>query len=112
MSHNRKAPVVLLSGIVMWDEIPEDVKAELLNPKFSSRSHYSRSTYADGCHGPLCQKAERDRSRRRTEYRAARSGRKYTPAPRTPEDLATDALLDRIIDWVRNQPKPLSEAVA
>lgn len=61
----------------MWAELPEDIRAELEDEEYITRKHYSRSTYALGCHGPLCQKAERDRGRRRNEQRA---GEGYTPA--------------------------------
>lgn len=86
----------------MWDELSDDIKAELTDKRFPNRSHHSRSTYADGCRGPLCRKSERDRSRRRTAYRAQRKGKPYAPVPRAPEDLALDAHLDQVVAWLKD----------
>lgn len=63
----------------MWDNLPDDIREELTNPEFISRKHCSRATYALGCHGPLCRKAERDRSRIRNEAKAEAKGRDYEP---------------------------------
>lgn len=82
----------------MWTELPEDVLFELSDPAFLTRQHYSRATYAKGCHGPLCKRRERERARKRTETRAKRKGREYIPNEdiRLQED---EALMERIIVW-------------
>ena len=77
-------------------DYPEDVLEELNDPRFATRMHYSRSTYAMGCHGPLCRRAERDRERKRTEARALAAGREYIPNM-TAREVERDALLNRII---------------
>ena len=82
----------------MWDELPEDVHDELTDERFTGRKHYKRATYAKGCHGPLCRKAEKDRGRERNEQRAREAGRTYRPAlayRRTDRE----AELDIIIAW-------------
>lgn len=81
-------------------EKPEnrDIYDELMDEKYAHRRHYSRATYADGCHGPLCRKAEKDRGRRRTEYRAEREGREYIPKEYIRQG-DRDGLLNFIISW-------------
>ena len=78
----------------MWDDLPKDILAELTDEKYRSRKHYSRATYAIGCHGPLCQKAERDRGRKRNEQRG---GDSYEPALkiRVPDPKN----IEDIIEW-------------
>lgn len=63
-----------------------DVEAELADERFASRKHGSRATYSIGCHGPLCRRAETLRGRRRSEQRADKANREYTPSLRTPRD--------------------------
>lgn len=60
-------------------KLPDDVRTELSNEKYINRMHYSRATYAKGCHGPLCRLAERDRGRDRSVILAERAGREYEP---------------------------------
>jgi hypothetical protein len=81
----------------MLDRLPADVRTELADTKFIGRKHYSRGTYALGCHGPLCKKAERDRGRVRNEVNALNSGRAYTPNMLI--RLEEDELLDQIVEW-------------
>jgi hypothetical protein len=88
---------------VQIEELPADVRAELEDPEYITRSHYSRATYAEGCRGPLCRKAERDRGRRRNEHRATEAGREYEA--KSDQRMEDDPLLDRIIDWHRSQIK-------
>lgn len=59
--------------------IAPDVAEELDNEAYGGRSHYSRATYALGCHGPLCRLAETHRGRRRSEARAKAADRDYRP---------------------------------
>lgn len=63
----------------MLDNLPDDVRQELLDPDYWGRKHYSRSTYADGCRGPFCRKSERDRGRFRSADIAEEAGREYQP---------------------------------
>lgn len=88
--------LVEADGIMI--EIPEDVLEELKDERFSTRRHYSRATYAKGCHGPLCRLAETHRGRERNEERATAAGREYRPNldARTTE---REALLAPIITW-------------
>ena len=74
----------------------KDVVEELDDPRFANRQHGSRATAALGCRGTLCRKAERDRSRRRNEQRAIRSGRQFVGGVR---EYDRDDLLDAIIRW-------------
>jgi hypothetical protein len=78
------------------DNLPADVRAELEDEEYATRKHYSRATYALGCHGPLCRKKERDRGRDRNEVRAKNAGRKYRPNQEVRLDNPT---LDEIVDW-------------
>lgn len=66
---------------------------ELIDPDFAHRKHYSRSTYKDGCHGPLCLKSERDKAARRY---ATLNPEKKSRA-RRPEDVERDEYLDAVI---------------
>lgn len=78
----------------MLADLPAAIRAELTDEDFITRKHYSRSTYALGCRGPLCQKAERDRGRKRNQRRG---GEKYRPK----HDWRVSDLdgIDEIIEW-------------
>lgn len=76
------------------EKLERDTLAELTHEKFITRKHYSRSTYKDGCHGPLCLKAERDKAARRY---AARRPDKDTKE-RTAWQIARDAYLEAVIE--------------
>ena len=103
----------------MWTDLPEflrielnkpenlDIIQEINDPKYKSRQHYSRATYAEGCHGPLCRKAERDRGRERNEKRAQAKGKVYKPNENT-RDEARDGLLLLVIDWHINHPDQIA----
>jgi hypothetical protein len=80
-----------------------DIVQELRDPDYASRQHYSRSTYASGCRGPLCRKSEKDRGRKRNEQRATEAGRIYTPSV-DEEANARDPLLDMVIHWHLTHP--------
>ena len=74
----------------------KDVCNELEDPRYANRQHGSRATAALGCGGPLCRKAERDRSRKRNEARAISAGRIYRGGERSYD---RDDLLEAIIEW-------------
>ena len=82
-------------------ELIQHVTAELCDDRYSGQSHYDKNTYANGCRGPLCRKAERDAAAKR--YAALNPDRK--PRPRKPEDIARDAYLNQVIDMVKSQPR-------
>lgn len=85
-----------------WDNLPEDVRDELLAPEFYHRQHHSRSTSRDGCRGPLCNKKEREYKAIRDAKRALKEGRIIKPLPpekRRPGDIFRDELLNRIFAW-------------
>lgn len=86
-------------------EKPEnaDIFFELNDSDYLTRQHYSRATYALGCRGPMCRKAEKDRGRRRNEIRATRQGRKYIPKEEI-RKTDRDALMDFIIHWHLTHP--------
>lgn len=81
----------------MLTDLPDDVREELENPEFASRKHYSRSTYALGCHGPFCRKAEKDRGRERNEDNAKAKGRAYVPNHKIRKN-ERDELLEKLIE--------------
>lgn len=81
----------------MFRNLPDDVKAELEDPEYATRKHYSRATYALGCHGPLCRKAERDRGRGRNERRARDAGREYRPILGL--RVRDDETMEQIVAW-------------
>lgn len=83
-------------------EIPDDVWAELNDEKFMHRQHYSRATYALGCHGPLCKLAEAHRGRRRNEKAAEQAGRDYEPNEAS-RKVTRDEELAPIISWHLNK---------
>lgn len=84
-------------------ELPgmEDVKEELEDPRFASRTHGSRATYALKCHGPLCGKSERDRARRRNRSLAEKEGREYRASSSRKFDR--DDLLTAITIWHKRE---------
>lgn len=82
-----------IEEILEWPEC-EDIKAELNDPRYATRQHYSRATYAKGCDGPLCRKRERDRGRVRNERDG---GEGYRPSANRKYDR--DALMDAIVAW-------------
>lgn len=81
-------------------EKPEnaDIFLELTDSEYITRQHHSRATYALGCRGPLCQKAERDRGRRRQEAKATNAGRTYIPVPQH-RKLDREDLLNAVFEW-------------
>lgn len=93
----------------MWAELPEDVIAELNDPRFENRTHGIRGTYAKaadggkGCRGPLCRKAERDEGADKYARRRARDGKTARSGLKDEEARARDELLDQIILWHRTQ---------
>lgn len=46
------------------DDLKLLVEQELAEEQFSGRTHGRGSTYRDGCRGPLCQRANRNRHKR------------------------------------------------
>lgn len=84
-----------IASILDWPEC-KDIKDELNDPRYANRKHGSRATYAKGCDGPLCSKAERDRSRARNERRAKDAGRDYVPGRRISD---RDVLLEAVEEW-------------
>lgn len=81
-------------------ELPDDVRDELSDPEFINRTHGRRSTYAVGCRGPLCRKAERDEAERKYQRKRARLGAE--PARTGLKDLksrARDEELASIQAW-------------
>ena len=98
----------------MWSELPDDVREEITNERYKNRKHYSRSTYAEGCHGPLCRKAERDRGRKRNAKRANEAGRIYTPNHEARVPTEEEKKLQVILEWylaLEPNPTQLAEAV-
>jgi|SRR6478736_2577318 len=91
----------------MWDsfseEIPEDIKAEILDKAYAARTHGNRACYAAGCRGPLCRKAERDRGLIRHREKAQEEGKTVTPKEAPHPARERDELLDRIISWHRHE---------
>lgn len=81
----------------MWAELPKDVLAELLDPDYTGRSHHKKATYAKGCRGPLCRKAERDEAREDTRLAALAAGREYVQRPTAAQDR--DLELQAIAEW-------------
>lgn len=94
----------------MWDELPDDVKQELEDPRFEGRTHGIRGTYAyakdggKGCRGPLCRKSERDRGHERYDRKRRKAG--FKPARvglQDDEVRARDELLAEIQLWHTGQ---------
>jgi hypothetical protein len=81
----------------MLTNLPDDVRQELEDLKFLTRKHYSRSTYALGCRGPFCRKAEKDRGRKRNKSRALDNGKVYVPNNKIRSD-ERDGILQELID--------------
>lgn len=74
----------------MTDDLISQIVDELLDPNFAGRTHSYRTTYKAGCDGPLCRKAERDRSNRKRA--------KANPERRARSKSAElDAFLDEVI---------------
>lgn len=92
----------MLTNMEKLLDLPElaDVFLELHDSRYVTRLHGSRSTYAIGCHGPLCKKAERDRGRRRNEHTANGKGRTYQPGLDW-RLFDRDELLEAIYLWHR-----------
>lgn len=80
-------------------DLPKDVYEELMDPEYSTRQHYSRATYALGCHGPLCQLSETHRGRKRNEARILADGREYRPRYKIDD---AELALSPIVMWHLN----------
>src|SRR5690349_9242309 len=76
------------------ERLQYQTRAELEDEEFTNRKHYSRSTYKDGCHGPLCLKAERDKAARRYKARKPDKDTKE----RTAWQIARDNYLEGVIE--------------
>lgn len=95
----------------MWTSLPDDlvealalpenhdIISELEDLEYITRRHHSRATYALGCHGPLCRKAERDRGVSRNKQRAALESRPYIPQLEKRAGRERDELLDKVVAW-------------
>lgn len=92
----------------MWDNLADDVLAELKDPDYIGRTHYKKATYAVGCRGPLCKKRERDEARASTERAAREAGRPYVPRP-TPAQERDDEL-NAVIAWHFSERKAAAVA--
>ena len=79
----------------------KDVVDELEDPRYGGRSHGSRATYAIKCRGPLCNKVERDRQRRRNQAKARKAGRPYQASIHRVYDR--DDLLAAITAWHKRE---------
>lgn len=49
------------------EELWDGILTELCDPRWVTRSHNSTGTYDKGCRGPLCRKALRENSRRKSD---------------------------------------------
>ncbi len=78
----------------MTEDLITQLVDELCDPRFEGRKHYSRSTYKDGCHGPLCTKSERDRAAKKRE----RQNPHRRTVPRAEALVWLDVQLDRVIN--------------
>lgn len=89
----------------MWAELPDDVREELEDPRFTSRTHGTRGTYArasdggKGCRGPLCKKAERDDAQKKYAARRAARGMKAEEGKKDEKARARDEELSKIQLW-------------
>lgn len=92
----------------MTESLIGELVDELTNPEFKGRKHYSRSTYKDGCHGPLCTKSERDRAAKKRE----RQNPHRRTVPRAADLVALDEHLDKVIDALGLRTDDQVEALA
>lgn len=83
--------------MLLLNELAAEVAAELSDERFAGKRHYDRNRYAEGCHGPLCKKAERDRAN--AKYAANNPNRKRRP--RKADAIVRDAYLDQVIALLR-----------
>ena len=89
------------------EELKVEIHKELNEGPLAHRTHYSKATYADGCRGPMCTKAERDETKARQERKFRKTGLPYRPQYDTPENCERDDFLNQVI-WRhrRNRDKP------
>lgn len=85
-----------MNAVKTLDDLPADVLDEIQDEEYINRTHGRRSTYAVGCHGPLCRKAERDRGRPRMRVLRGLDPSDMEPDTKARED---DVLLDRYLTW-------------
>lgn len=92
------------TDIQAWESLPQDIRDELSDPEYSHRQHFSRATYALGCHGPLCRKRERDRGRIRYAKRGGVLGKAYTPVigSRVEDPEGIDDIIAQHFEELRN----------
>jgi hypothetical protein len=81
-------------------ELKAECQAEI-NGEFSHRIHYSKGTYASGCRGPMCRKAERDKTKERQEAKYRKSGLPYRPQVDDHETCIREDALNLIIFYHR-----------
>lgn len=97
---------------ITLENLPEEIRREILDPEFANRRHYSRATSAKGCHGPLCRLAERESRARRYRERKANQGEGVKEYDLGEERRAEEAYLHRVIAWyyMWNNDRKLQES--
>lgn len=90
----------------MLGDLGAQVMDELMDDEFDTFTHGIKSTYTNGCRGPLCRKAERDTCAKRYRERMGRLGRPVREyAPR--ETAYPEEWLQSVIDWHRAERKKM-----
>jgi hypothetical protein len=90
-----------------WEDVDAAVLEELNDPVHAGKTHYRKATYAAGCRGPLCRKAERDAGRMRTKQKAEAAGREYKPEMRSREEILIDM---RLNIWIQRHERARAAA--
>lgn len=62
-------------------EFPLMIQLEIEDERFLTRTHGRTATYDDGCRGPFCKKAHRDKQREKYRARQIAAGKPVRPYP-------------------------------
>lgn len=76
-----------------------EIMDELLDPEYDTRTHGGTGTYAAGCKGPLCTKADRDASAAKYRRKVDREVKEYAPR----KSAHPEEWLAEVIAWHKEE---------
>lgn len=88
--------------------IVKEIRNEILDTRFTGRTHGKRATRNKGCNGPMCRKVLRDTIRARVRTLAHAEGREVSERTRSYQDI--DPLIDKFMKLTAEDQLALQRA--